>query len=451
MPRQQTRTLLAPSMPSRSRLGNACALLALLSAPLIASSEGARDLHPSDGPDVDLRITIKESNVRASVTLNLAFIDEILTVARESEDSIHPAELEGLREDMVGHLRKHFRISVDDVAVTPVEHDFGCEPADESLLMLFPNAGARALIRVRSVLDFPVKAAPESVRIHWSDYPLDTAVADLEDALPLEVQMQLSINGSDQVFPLTIDDPSHLWRGSLLSPIDRFQAVPDVEAKEAPRLPLVSACAILLGLLLMAISRGRAFFLGIGAAFALVAVLARERWTIQMPFAAPTDLALPTSEQALAIFRPLHANIYRAFDYESESDVYDALARSANGELLDDLYNEIYSSLVLAEEGGAVCKVQRVMMRDASVDTVQRTAGTEQPVFDVTARWQVEGAVYHWGHSHWRTNEYQAQYRVQRGEDGWRIGESQILEQFRVSSSPTPPVPKLDPETIGEL
>ena len=54
-------------------------------------------------------------------------------------------------------------------------------------------------------------------------------------------------------------------------------------------------------------------------------------------------------------------------------------------------------------------------------------------------RWQVDGAVYHWGHAHTRLNEYRARYTVRAGDGGWRIARSEMLEQFRVSSSPLAP------------
>ena len=112
-----------------------------------------------------------------------------------------------------------------------------------------------------------------------------------------------------------------------------------------------------------------------------------------------------TEEQALQVFGALHANIYRAFDYRDESDVYDALARSVSGELLRSLYDQIYASLVLQEEGGAVCKITSVDVQEAEV--LAREAATQaQQRFDVQATWQVNGSVFHFGHSHHRTNEY---------------------------------------------
>ena len=76
--------------------------------------------------------------------------------------------------------------------------------------------------------------------------------------------------------------------------------------------------------------------------------MAVAAWVAKQNASSPPAL---DAEQALAVFRPLHANIYRAFDYDTESDVYDALERVVEGKLLDRLYDEIYTDLVLADDG----------------------------------------------------------------------------------------------------
>ena len=51
-------------------------------------------------------------------------------------------------------------------------------------------------------------------------------------------------------------------------------------------------------------------------------------------------------------------NIYGAFDAASEDEIYDLLATSVDTALLDELYGEIYESLILRSEGGAVCRIE---------------------------------------------------------------------------------------------
>ena len=64
--------------------------------------------------------------------------------------------------------------------------------------------------------------------------------------------------------------------------------------------------------------------------------------------------------KALGIFATLHSNIYRAFDFNNESDIYDVLSKSVDGPLLDKVYTEIYQSLIAREQGGAVARIKSV-------------------------------------------------------------------------------------------
>jgi hypothetical protein len=148
---------------------------------------------------------------------------------------------------------------------------------------------------------------------------------------------------------------------------------------------------------------------------------------------------LPTSTEVLAVFTPIHANLYRALDYVREEDVYDVLARSAEGPLLEDLYRQLRRSLAIEEAGGAVGRVQVVRPMETTVERmgwVPVAASEPRLEFVVNARWQVEGSVSHWGHRHDRTNEYRARYTVAVTPEGWRIVKQELLEEQRVDVPP---------------
>ena len=90
--------------------------------------------------------------------------------------------------------------------------------------------------------------------------------------------------------------------------------------------------------------------------------------------------------------------MYDAFSARSESEVYDILAVTVDAEILDELYAEVYESLILRDEGGAVSKVEGidVLERDVALDA------DGAPAFDVDWSWRVHGLVSHWGHLHRR-------------------------------------------------
>ena len=91
---------------------------------------------------------------------------------------------------------------------------------------------------------------------------------------------------------------------------------------------------------------------------------------------------------------------------------------------------------MLQEAGGAVSRVAEVRHMDLGVESIGVVGEEDRPGFVVDALWQVDGAVYHWGHAHTRTNEYRARYTVHAADTGWRIAASEVLEQRRIDAAP---------------
>lgn len=134
-----------------------------------------------------------------------------------------------------------------------------------------------------------------------------------------------------------------------------------------------------------------------------------------------------TPEGAVALFTDLHRNIYAAFDQPDPEAIYDTLARSVDGPLLEQIYDEVYESLILAEDGGARTRITAVEVESAEVQPEIPEGGG----FEIKARWKVVGEVAHWGHGHRRTNQYTALYTVAPRPAGWRIVGTRLLDQSR--------------------
>lgn len=140
---------------------------------------------------------------------------------------------------------------------------------------------------------------------------------------------------------------------------------------------------------------------------------------------------LPNEAEALSIFEDLHRGIYRAFDSTEPGAIYDSLADSVAGDLLDQIYLEVHESLIAREHGGVVSKI-------VSVDTVALELvepprdGEDGPGFRVRATWEVSSVARHEQHTHVRNNQYEALYRVAFTDPGWRIVADRMLRQRRV-------------------
>ena len=112
--------------------------------------------------------------------------------------------------------------------------------------------------------------------------------------------------------------------------------------------------------------RSRAQLRLVGAVLLALLWRGRRQLTWALPLAAAVswlgwDLAvlplpgggppLPDEAAARAVFEPLHANVYAAFEHTSESAIYDAPALCVEGDLLEELYEQVYRSMMLL--GGA--------------------------------------------------------------------------------------------------
>jgi hypothetical protein len=188
---------------------------------------------------------------------------------------------------------------------------------------------------------------------------------------------------------------------------------------------------------LHAMSIARRYVLGLIAAVALPA-------TALGAFAlySVSQASLPDEAEARAIFTGLHRDIYGAFDHDDEGAIYDVLARSVDGRLLNRIYAEVYEALVMRDQGGARAKLHEVEMLEARLLDGPPDPWHEPPRFRVQALWEVTSSLVHEGHEHVRVIEYEGLYTVARLEEGWRIVEDKILSQR--------PVPILAlPEELG--
>jgi hypothetical protein len=119
-------------------------------------------------------------------------------------------------------------------------------------------------------------------------------------------------------------------------------------------------------------------------------------------------------------------NVYRAFDYRGEEQIYDVLSKSVTGNLLNDVYLETRNGLALANQGGARVKVKNIEMLEV------RHIGENDDGLLVEARWNVAGSVGHWGHIHQRTNAYHARLTLRDIDGAWKLTSLDILEEERL-------------------
>jgi hypothetical protein len=133
-----------------------------------------------------------------------------------------------------------------------------------------------------------------------------------------------------------------------------------------------------------------------------------------------------SDQKAGEVVEGLLHNIYRAFDYRQEEQIYDTLDRSVTGDLLARIYLETRRGLELANQGGARAKVKSIELVETSA------SASEGGAFVARTTWNVHGSVGHWGHVHQRSNGYQADLEIAPVDGVWKLTRLEILDEQRL-------------------
>ncbi len=137
--------------------------------------------------------------------------------------------------------------------------------------------------------------------------------------------------------------------------------------------------------------------------------------------------AVTQVDEAQKIVSPLLRNVYRAFDHHVESDVYDVLARSVDGELLRKLYLETIQALTLDGREGT-----RVTIAEFSATVDKVVPNPKGEGFVAECNWMARGIVGHWGHSHPRVNIYNASVTITPAKGEWKLTGLEVQEVRRL-------------------
>jgi hypothetical protein len=362
-------------------------------------------------------IYVENFEVRKEIIVRPKDLQRWVDLGLDGRDSI-PVDMQaGIKQKVGEFLARHQPVTIDGVAVEGIldSVNFLERTLTSSRVIDPPEPLSLDAAIIGTIFVYPRDGLPQTVVMDW----------DLWD----ERIQRIPVSAVDQAGPL----PSFLepdwrlleWNNFLKNPL-----LPTLHVVEAPvatwRLTLDRLMPLLAGLAVVAIVwlllnlRGRrsiALPAGLSALFIGASVAAAQLGGSNQP----------EQERAGAIVGDLLHNIYRAFDYREESDIYDKLERSVSGELLTDIFLETKRSLVLADQGGAAAKV-----KDVALDSVEVKPGDAPDSFTVEAGWTVHGSVGHWGHIHQRSNRYLAELKVVVDGDQWKLQAMNVLQEERL-------------------
>ncbi len=273
-----------------------------------------------------------------------------------------------------------------------------------------------------AALDGPVK----EVKVKWEVFPAEASAAI--------VAIGTRQNTVTKKVTPAAAGLQWLSKGELTIP--ELLDLPSPPRRDHMEIPLLS---VLAGLVVL-IMTGAALRLGdktpawLGMAVVgmiAVAVLARGQMKVELSGESTQISASLADEVVYALLR----NTYRAFDYRKESDVYDVLAKSVDGELLTKVYLEVQNSLQLESQGGARARVYELDLRKCELNE----EGEKKAVgFNARCSWVAIGTVTHWGHTHDRVNRYEAQLSVEVADGNWKLKTLELLNQERKEKGEAP-------------
>ena len=281
-----------------------------------------------------------------------------------------------------------------------------------------PVDGTSAIIG--AIFVYPVNGMPKDVRLTW----------DLFNERVTRVPASATDEAGPMPSILTPEDPELHWVNYLKGAV-----LPGELEVAAPRSQLLismswlGACLLALGVLALAASR-RSWKLGL-TALALLAggwFLPPVR-SIAVPL--PASVRMPSGVEAAPTLHALLYNVYRALDFRQEEVVFDRLAQSLSGDILERVYLEMRKGLRLENQGGA-----RVRVREVELLDLVPQESEDASVLRYRARWTATGSVGHWGHTHLRTNAYEALISLGQGDNRWKIADIDIIEEQRVTTTP---------------
>jgi hypothetical protein len=286
--------------------------------------------------------------------------------------------------------------------------------------------------RVGIILVYPTSQQPSRVDLTWNRFnsfiwTVNTVVYAFDEVLQTKLTR---VGGND----------SFHWEGGDIPqapPPQGVLATSELAASSGfpwlwPLCGLTGLVCLVAGLRRRAVggSRPVRFYLTAAAAFWLAAaVTSPYAQGFAQLFHSPRVV---DSARADEVFALLHGNLYRAFDYRDEDQIYDTLAVSTTGDFLTDVYLAVRQGLVMAEQGGAVARVKEVTIVEGEVVEQETDEARDGRGFAYRCRWNVAGTVEHWGHIHERTNQYEALFHVNEQSGMWKVSGLELIDELRL-------------------
>jgi hypothetical protein len=370
---------------------------------------------------------VEPYEVRNEILVRVKDLEQWMDLGLKGEQFIEEDEFEPLKKRIGAFLLEHSKVLIDGKKLRPIldRVSFVKYTMTRTFFIDKPERMLLNTAMIGIIVTYITKGIPQEVTVDW-------------DLFSEKIQ-KVPTNAVDPAGPfpsyVTPDDHVLTWTNFLKTyKIPTVAEIPVDDSLTKIGVPAGSAlCLIILFPLLWLTGKrrkhGGKIRLQIGFAVLLVAGCVLLYPFLRVPLARPAVLAPKiTDDKAVELLSNLLKNVYRAFDFREEDDVYDRLATSVNGDLLTDIYLQSRKSMVVTQAGGAQGKVKDIDILDVSIKHLD-----DRPLALVFhSKWTAMGSVGHWGHIHTRKNQYEANITVEPVDGVWKITDLELLEEKRI-------------------
>ena len=369
-------------------------------------------------------VYVEPYEVRHEILIRFRDLADFINFDTTAIKSLQPQSLSSIKAQAVNYFQRQPQMTIDDKAVTPIIDKINFLEADrKGVFQVIQNPEEfeinSAIIGINLV--YPIETLPTEVKVAWDMFNekiqnIPTVTTDPAGPFP---------------YNLTPDAPVLVWKNTLTNYV-----IPKVEylpVSNQFNLPLGLFIFVSLSIFTLIIilknqkgnKKSEKYYYALPILFLFIGIFSHP--FSQIKLGKPQFILAQVSEpEAQVIFSHLLKNIYRAFDFREESDIYDKLAVSLEGDLLTDVYLQTRKSMEIENQGGAVGTVQNIEITD-----VKKAASPSQGKVAFRTKWIASGTLEHWGHSHNRQNQYDAILTISPVNDVWKITAIELLSETR--------------------
>ncbi|MDB4756576.1 hypothetical protein OAG56_04320 [Mariniblastus sp.] len=388
-------------------------------------------------------IYITPHEVRHEVLVPLAILARTFPIERQNISFLEVQEQDNARPHIEAFLKDNNPVKIDGVIVQPIfdRIDFYGLRLKDFAMQSERKRISMANGRVGVIMRYPAKTPPRTVSVVWDLFPPQIRKVEAVIVAPDKVEkFQFT-----KIKKLKSDEDNNLnefvWHNSKDAEDFTIAKIPfDYQRKRYSFSVMTVTAGLLLifSAVVLYLSRSSAKLqLGSLVIWILVGSLGWNFTIIKVddPFEPQFSVS---GEEADRIVSSLVTNVYRAFDYNDESEIYDAIAQSADGKLLKEIYLSVQKTRQMQQQGGALTEINRVEFLDG-----QKKKDADSNGFDYQCTWVVNGTVEHWGHIHERTNQFTADLTIEPVDKAWRIVRREIVDAQQSSKTE---LRRLDPK-----